>query len=87
MGLNLVKIKIFKNDLDLDDSDLVERELDEEETQALKKFKEKDQQIDGLLDQVINNLDMMEEGLLQTKEVIILLIKFSKKSISINMTL
>lgn len=53
----------------MDESHLIERELDEEESRALKRFKRRDDKIDGYLEQIINNLGMMEEGLLNVKDV------------------
>jgi hypothetical protein len=51
------------------------RDVSEVEGEALARFKVKDQQIDGLILGIIDKLDMVEQGLVETSDVIL---KFSK---------
>ena len=61
------------------------QEPDEDEENALKKFKERDKQIDGLIDGVIQNLEVMGQGLDRMDDVSLMTIyeiRFIKRMLS-----
>ena len=51
------------NFLELEDGMIGDRELDDDERQALSRFKQRDLEIDKYLDRVIENLDKLDTGL------------------------